>query len=96
MNAGPQSETIARAAERLASAYHRLHRTDPVTFPTPLRAHDYPPGLALSIDYIFFDADRFTPTAARIIANMASAEDATLYPSDHYGLAATFTLLPTP
>lgn len=87
-NAQPQSSTVQRIAARFRSAYATLHGADPLTFPTPLVDYDYPP---VALDYIFFDPARLTPTAAEVVAAQPAAHDARLYPSDHFGLTATFT-----
>ena len=88
MNAQPHSTTMLHATAWLASAFPTLLGMHPVTFPTPMRARWYPPGLACTPDHILFDAGHFQVTAARIIGNQPHPDDGCLYPSDHFGLAA--------
>lgn len=85
MNARPDTATVALAKQYFTSAYEQQHGCEPAsTFPTPLRTDKV---LApRTIDYIF--VHDLTITAARLIANEADADDATLYPSDHFGLYA--------
>lgn len=91
MNAMPGCATIAAAKTSLSSAYEVIHGREPdATFPTPLVSQDYAPGLAIVIDYIFFDTRHFKALDARRIADQPHPDDPTLYPSDHYGLAAEF------
>ena len=85
MNARPESETIMAAQQRLHSAYDAVHGHAPITFPTPLVTDDY---LSVCIDYIFFDSATIRVTDAKLIADNVHPDDDTLYPSDHYGLAA--------
>ncbi|MBZ0291278.1 MAG: endonuclease/exonuclease/phosphatase family protein [Anaerolineae bacterium] len=84
-NALPDSSTIQTVMKRLHSAYQTIHGDHPHTFPTPLSS-EFKPELALTLDYIFYDAERFRPTHAEIIANQPHPDDSTLYPSDHFGL----------
>ena len=88
MNALPESPTIQAALAKFNSAYETHHGQHPVTFPTPLVTDSYPD---VCIDHIFYDAATYNLTGANLIANQSHVGDATLYPSDHYGLAATFT-----
>lgn len=92
MNAQPGSATILAVTERLHSIFPTLHGTQPVTFPTPLVSANYPPGLAVTPDHIFYDAATMTALSAEIIANQSHPDDSTLYPSDHFGLAAEVAL----
>ncbi len=92
MNALPESTTIAAAGERLQTAYFAAHGTHPITFPTPLVYHTVPEWRAC-IDHIFFDPQTLRVTDARVVANQSPANDATLYPSDHYGLAVEFDII---
>ena len=86
MNAIPESATIQAATERLKSAHFELHHAEPITFPTPLvTLENYPP---VCIDYIFYDANTIDVKSVHVFANQCHADDATLYPSDHYGLVA--------
>lgn len=92
MNALPESETIGVAMARLGSAYLTANNDQPLTFPTPLVTSDYDYPL-VCIDYIFFDPATLRVTDARVIADQGHADDPTLYPSDHYGLAADIALI---
>ena len=74
------------------SAYFSVHGEHPITFPTPLVA-DQRPGVAICIDYIYFDPATLRVTDAHVIANQSSSDDSTLYPSDHFGLAAKVELV---
>lgn len=90
LNARPDSETILLAKEHFHSAYELFHGTEPdVTFPTPLRADEN--LTPRTIDYILYDA-MFRVSECDIIANQAAETDATLYPSDHFGLVAEISL----
>jgi endonuclease/exonuclease/phosphatase family metal-dependent hydrolase len=90
MNALPESATISAARQKLQSAYRDAHGNEPVTFPTPLVTDDYPP---VCIDYIFFDAATLRVGDIQVMADNSHPDDDTLYPSDHYGLAADITIL---
>lgn len=87
MNAKPGSVTIQAAQERLISAYDAVHGGPPSqTFPTPLPPHHaHPP---VTIDFIFCDPDGITAADAWLIGDTPHPDDAALYASDHYGLAA--------
>jgi hypothetical protein len=61
-----------------------------VTFPAPLRASEYPPDLALHIDYVLYEASRLHLLNAAVIAQQTHPQDPTLSASDHYGVAAQF------
>jgi endonuclease/exonuclease/phosphatase family metal-dependent hydrolase len=87
MNAEPDSTTIHTAQEYLQSTYTTVHGTQPITFPTPLVAANFP-DLAITIDYIFYDPRVFTVENAWVTANQPHPADPTLYPSDHFGLGA--------
>lgn len=93
MNAEPTSSTIHTAQQYLQSAYTTIHSTQPMTFPTPLVAADFP-NIALTIDYIFYDALVFQVENAWVTANQPHPTDPTLYPSDHFGLGAIITTRP--
>ena len=86
MNAWPHSKTITTVADRLPSAYVTAHGQEPArTFPTPL-----PPLASLepvTIDYIFCSPS-LNVRACWLIGETPHPEDAALYGSDHYGLAA--------
>ncbi|MFN8527993.1 MAG: endonuclease/exonuclease/phosphatase family protein [Anaerolineae bacterium] len=89
-NAQPHSETIQHIAESFQSAYAMCHSMEPLTFPTPLVADEtYPP---MAIDYIFFNPSGFEVLNAHMIGTKAADHDPTLYPSDHFGLAAELRL----
>lgn len=82
-NALPASSTIQKAAARLRSA----HPQHPQTFPSPLADGDYD---SVTLDYIFYDPQRFVVEQAAVFADQPAPHDSILYPSDHYGLAADF------
>ncbi len=88
MNAQPESETIAHARERLASAYYDLHHEHPYTCPTKLTPDFYTNPRRLCIDYIFYDPAVYRVVEAEVFANQPHPEDERLYPSDHFGVAA--------
>lgn len=92
-NARPASETVRLLKDRFDSVYRAYHGTEPPrTFPTPLveKWEDYPTDI--TIDFIFFDPDCFSIQNAYIIGAQSHPDDATLYPSDHYGLATEISL----
>jgi endonuclease/exonuclease/phosphatase family metal-dependent hydrolase len=89
MNALPASSTIQAASQHLVSALP----ADAVTFPAPLCAADFPPELAVQIDYILYDASRLRLLNAAVIAQQTHPQDATLSASDHYGVAAQFEVV---
>jgi endonuclease/exonuclease/phosphatase family metal-dependent hydrolase len=88
LNALPASATIQAARQHLASALP----ADAATFPAPLCAAEYPPDRADQIDYILYDASQLRLLGAEVIARQTHPQDATLSPSDHYGVAAEFAL----
>lgn len=90
MNALPESLTIAETLKQLNNTYHDLHGEHPITFPTPLAQGKYGDA-QVTLDYIFYTASSLTPISAKRIADKDGG-DPTLYPSDHYGLVAEFTL----
>jgi endonuclease/exonuclease/phosphatase family metal-dependent hydrolase len=91
LNAQPGSSTIRLASERLHSAYIALHGEHPVTWPTPLVAHDLP-GVAVTIDYVFCSPQALAVIDAHRVADHPQPADPALYPSDHYGLSVTVDL----
>lgn len=92
LNAQPHSETIQHAVKVLRSAYLTVHGSEPFTFPTPLVTNSgelYPP---MAIDYVFFDPAFLNVISAELVGTMPAKNDPTLYPSDHFGIAAELTL----
>ncbi len=89
MNALPDSAAIAAFKEAFASAYALAHGGEPpYTFPTPLvRRQDW----RGTLDYIFLPR-HLEVQSARLVFDQPAAGDATLYPSDHYGLVADVAL----
>ncbi len=86
MNARPASVTIQHAKHDhgLRSAHETVQGREPAqTFPTPLRTDKVLKPRA--IDYIFCTA-HWQITACRVIGDQPHPADATLYPSDHFGL----------
>jgi endonuclease/exonuclease/phosphatase family metal-dependent hydrolase len=89
-NALPHQSPIQLLAERYHSAYRVVHGSEPeFTFPTPLVNRGEWRG---TLDYIFL-----TPPAegtaspvldAQLAFHTPADHDATLYPSDHFGLKA--------
>lgn len=90
MNAQPQSKTILEATKYFDSAYPTVHGAHPITFPTPLVADLFPRGLAVTPDHIFFDADVYEALDAWRVGTEPHPDNAYLYPSDHFGVGATF------
>ena len=87
-NARPESETVDYIQQSLHSAYKAVHGHEPdKTFPTPLIDKAFKPR---TIDYIFFSKNSLDVTQAKLIGNQAHPDDSTLYPSDHFGVCATF------
>jgi endonuclease/exonuclease/phosphatase family metal-dependent hydrolase len=89
LNSLKESETIQEALKWMNPA----HSDTTATFPTPLRAGEYPKGLALMIDYILYTSSHFRLLEARRTADNAHPDDPTLYPSDHYGLVAVLEVV---
>lgn len=92
LNAQPQSPTYLAATKTLDAAYPTVHGVHPITFPTPLVAHDKPRGLAVTPDHIFFDAKMFVAEDAWMVGTEPHPENAYLYPSDHFGVGARFKI----
>lgn len=88
-NAQPSSETIQTVTQWFCSAHGELHGYEPVTHPTPLNP-EREPGQQLSIDYVFYNASTFCPMDAHRFAHSPHPNDNTLFPSDHYGVSASF------
>ncbi len=89
-NTPPETPTIQAVRARLRSAHLAVHGVEPVTFPSPLVMEPKP---RLTIDYIFFDPAHFRVVDARVTCGQPHPDDPTLCPSDHFGLAAEFTIL---
>jgi endonuclease/exonuclease/phosphatase family metal-dependent hydrolase len=86
-NAWPHSEPVRILKEKLRSSYEVAHGGEPnKTWPSPLV--NQPNAPQWTLDYIFV-----TPHVrvhdARVVFKEPDAADPTLYPSDHFGLAAT-------
>ena len=89
-NASPTTASIRLACQSLQSACAVANGTEPArTVPTPLRRPGSSRGVVL--DYIFVN-HQVDVGEARVTFDRPAAEDAGLYPSDHYGLMATITL----
>ena len=87
-NAQPDSETIDYAQQFFQSAHRAIHGYEPdKTFPTPLIDKDFKPR---TIDYILFSADTLRVVHAKLVGNQPHPNDASLYPSDHFGVCAEF------
>ncbi|MEE4194817.1 MAG: endonuclease/exonuclease/phosphatase family protein [Anaerolineae bacterium] len=86
-NAEPDSATILKVKETHRSAYESIHGTEPdFTYPTPLVQPV--PAHTNTIDYLFYAPDALSVTACEKIGTKSAPHDATLYPSDHFGLLA--------
>ena len=89
-NARPHSPTVAELRQRLRSAYAVVHGREPAaTTPTPLRGP--PSGAGVVIDYVFVN-ELVEVLDASVTFDRPHQEDARLYASDHYGVAATVAL----
>lgn len=86
-NAQPHTATIQAAVKTFTSAYRAVHGADPLTFPTPLvkDSDSYP---RIAIDYIFVDPAALTAASVGLIGTSPAVHDPSLYPSDHFGIAA--------
>ena len=93
------------ASAGFVSAYAAVHGADPITCPTPLAAPTIPPGSSVEqrCDFVLVRQSRGTaafaphrlhlrPTAASLAGDTPAADDATLFPSDHYAVLATLEL----
>jgi endonuclease/exonuclease/phosphatase family metal-dependent hydrolase len=90
MNATPKSETVQHILKKLVSAYFSVHGTEPdLTFPTPLVVETGDWYQPRAIDYIFFTPSALRVEEAHLAFTRSHPKDPTLFPSDHYGLAAT-------
>ncbi|GAB4438990.1 MAG: hypothetical protein Kow00120_06750 [Anaerolineae bacterium] len=89
-NAPPETPTVQAARARLESACRAVQGVEPGTFPTPMAEADYPGG-RVTLDYVFYDPAHFRAEAAWLACARPHPDDPTLYPSDHFGLAATFS-----
>ncbi len=87
-NARPETETVTYAKQSFQSAYQSIHNCEPEkTFPSPLIDKDFKPR---TIDYIFYTPSGLNIIDAKLVANQPAPSDATLYPSDHFGICAKF------
>ena len=90
-NARPESKTIIYACQSFQSAYQCVHGHEPEkTFPTPLIDKNFKPR---TIDYIFFHSQVLQVIQTKLIGNQPHPDDATLYPSDHFGVCSEFKIL---
>jgi endonuclease/exonuclease/phosphatase family metal-dependent hydrolase len=90
MNATPESETVQYILKKLNSAYLSVHGAEPeLTFPTPLVVDTGDWYQPRAIDYIFFSPLALRVEEAHLAFTCSHPKDSTLFPSDHYGLAAT-------
>lgn len=90
LNAGPASSTLRLVGERLRSAYALVNGAEPMrTWPSAL-----PTGLnGRVIDYILVD-DHLEVVDASLTFDRPASTDPTLFPSDHFGIAATIRVRP--
>jgi len=108
-NGAPESKAIQLMRERLSSAYAARHGREPeYTCPTPLSRPHLVYGLASfllnvkanhtlkpwrgTLDYIFVN-ERVRVADCQVVLNQPAPHDPKLYPSDHFGLAATLELV---
>jgi len=87
-NAQPHTETIQSAAKTLQSAYWSIHGAEPLTFPTPLVTDNDEAYPSVAIDYVFFSPARLKVISAQLVGTRPADDDSSLYPSDHFGIAA--------
>jgi endonuclease/exonuclease/phosphatase family metal-dependent hydrolase len=88
-NATPESETIMQVRSSFSSAYARVHGSEPTcTFPTPLVTDSGDRYMPMTIDYIFYQPDFCSIEDAYLICTQPDENDASLYASDHFGMAA--------
>lgn len=95
MNATPNSKTIKYILNRFASAFLSVHGTEPdFTFPTPMVMEKSDWNVPRAIDYIFYSRSVLKVHDAYLAFKNPHPKDATLYPSDHFGVTAiiSFTL----
>lgn len=91
LNAGPASPSLRVLGERLRSAYALVNGDEPArTWPTAVR-----PGIEHGsvIDYILVD-DHLEVVDAWLTFDRPASSDPTLFPSDHFGIAATVRVRP--
>ena len=93
-NADPAEPTVARMrAGGYRSAYAEANGADPaVTWPSGLQAPAMDTdGSPECLDYIWIRGD-IRAASARLVFDRPAADDPTLYPSDHLGIAAHLEL----
>jgi endonuclease/exonuclease/phosphatase family metal-dependent hydrolase len=93
-NADPAEPTVARMrASGFRSAYAEANGTDPaITWPSGLQAPAMDTdGSPECLDYIWIRGD-VRVASARLAFDRPAADDPTLYPSDHLGIAAHLEL----
>jgi endonuclease/exonuclease/phosphatase family metal-dependent hydrolase len=92
LNARPGSPTVELLSTRLRSAHLHAHGCEPArTVPTPLRRG--PAGAGSVLDYVFVN-HLVEVEAAAVAFDRPDPGDATLCPSDHYGLSVTVRCSP--
>jgi endonuclease/exonuclease/phosphatase family metal-dependent hydrolase len=90
-NAAPSSPAIRFVLESLRSAHAVAYGTEPPrTVPTPLR-RTADPSHGVVMDYILVN-DRVAVQDAWLTFDRPAPGDPQLYPSDHFGVAATLTV----
>jgi endonuclease/exonuclease/phosphatase family metal-dependent hydrolase len=81
---------VALMKSRFRSAFETVHGAEPEkTWPTPVNDFDDSP--AGTLDYIYVSPE-FNVVDAGVCFDVAAADDANLFPSDHLGLFATIEL----
>jgi endonuclease/exonuclease/phosphatase family metal-dependent hydrolase len=90
-NSPPGTRPVRFIKEQLASAYETVHGKEPdMTLPTALYPADEWPAdwpRFVTVDYVFVSPS-VQVTGAQVTFDQPDSGDPTLYPSDHFGLAA--------
>ncbi|OQR92301.1 hypothetical protein THRCLA_22393 [Thraustotheca clavata] len=82
------------ASQGYKSAYFTAHGKEPeVTFHQGLEAPTKDVGEPCTLDYIFIKGDKVHVDDIKVIGQSQCDQDSTLYPSDHFGLVANFSLI---
>ncbi|ETV89565.1 hypothetical protein H257_00794 [Aphanomyces astaci] len=94
-NCEPDKECYLYLEKRgFLSAHKVVHGEEPpVTFHQGLEAPTKDVGTEVCLDYVFYKG-QLTPQSISLVGTKASPQDSTLYPSDHFGLLATFQVGP--
>ena len=93
-NADPDEDAYAHMASKgfRSASLEANGREPPVTYPTPLLdANPDRPSVAECVDYIWLRG-KVRADSCRLAFDRADVNDASLYPSDHFGLVADLEL----